>query len=428
MVLPGALVVSPSRAIRGSVRVPGDKSIAHRYALLAAMAAGRSVIRGFAPGADCRSTLSCLEGLGAQFSRSGDIVTVIGRGHMGFSSPHAPLDAGNSGTTARLLAGLLAGLPFSTTLTGDESLRRRPMRRVIEPLRRMGARVESDGGRLPMTVRGGPLEAIAFVPEVPSAQVKSAVLVAGLSATGTTRVTERQPTRNHSELAMRRFGADIRVEGSAIEVTGGRHLAGAEVDVPGDFSSAAFWCVAAASLPGSSVEVERVGLNPSRTGLLAILERAGADVTALVETTSSDEPAGRVRVAHRSLQPVVVSEDEVPGVIDELPALAAMATHGGEITVRGAGELRVKESDRISALVAGLRALGADADELPDGFHVRATRPLKGGVADAVGDHRLAMAFAVAALGATGTTTILGASAVDVSYPDFFAVLGSLTA
>jgi 3-phosphoshikimate 1-carboxyvinyltransferase len=264
--------------------------------------------------------------------------------------------------------------------------------------------------------------------EVPSAQVKSAILLAGLRASGTTRVTEPRPTRNHSELAMRRFGADIRVAGSVIELTGGRQLVGAAVDVPGDFSSAAFWCVAAASVPGSAIEVEGVGLNPSRTGLLAILERAGADVSAAVETTSSDEPVGRLRVAHRALQPFVIRPDEVPGVIDELPALAAMATHAGEITVTGAAELRVKESDRISALVAGLRALGADADELPDGFHVRARRPLQGGVADAAGDHRLAMAFAVAALGATGPTTILGASAVDISYPGFFEVLGSITA
>ena len=407
--------------------MPGDKSIAHRYAILATMAEGRSVIRGFAPGADCRCTLSCLAGLGGQFSRSGDIVTVIGRGPVGFRSPEGPLDAGNSGTTARLLAGVLAGLPFSTTLTGDDSLRRRPMRRVIEPLSRMGAHFESEGGQLPMTVLGGSLHSIDFAPEVPSAQVKSAILLAALRASGTTRVTELQPTRNHSELAMRRFGADIRLAGSAIEVTGGRPLVGADVEVPGDFSSAAFWCVAAASIPGSVVELEGVGLNPSRIGLLAILERAGADVTAVAETTSSDEPAGRLRVAHHVLQPIVVKPEEVPGVIDELPALAAMATHGGEITVTGAGELRAKESDRISALVAGLRALGADVDELADGFHVRPGRPLKGGVADAVGDHRLAMAFAVAALGATGPTTILGASAVDISYPGFFEALGSLT-
>ena len=428
MLPPGAVAVSPSRAIRGSLRAPGDKSIAHRYAILATLAAGASVIRGYAPGADCRSTLSCLERLGAQFSRSGDVVTVIGRGPLGFRSPEGPLDAGNSGTTARLLAGVLAGLPFPATLTGDDSLRRRPMHRVIDPLSRMGARFESSGGRLPITVRGGHLQGIDHVPEVPSAQVKSAVLLAGLLASGTTRVTEPRQTRNHSELAMRRFGADIRVHGATIEVTGGRQLAGADVAVPGDFSSAAFWCVAAAAVPGSAIEVEGVGLNASRTGLLAILSRAGADVTAAVETTSSDEPWGRLRVAYAGLQPVVVRPDEVPGVIDELPALGAMAALGGEITVTGAGELRVKESDRISALVAGLRALGADADELPDGFHVRASRPLTGGVADAVGDHRLAMAFAVAALGATGPTTILGATAVDISYPGLFEVLGSLTA
>jgi 3-phosphoshikimate 1-carboxyvinyltransferase len=428
MVLPGAVVISPSPSFRGRLRVPGDKSIAHRYAILASMAVGRSVIRGFAPGADCRSTLACLEGLGVTLSRTNDVVTVIGRGPDGFGSPGRPLDAGNSGTTARLLAGVLAGLPFSVTLDGDDSLRRRPMRRVIEPLTRMGARFESEGGCLPMTIHGGSLQALDYTPEVPSAQVKSAILLAGSQASGTTRVDERQPTRNHSELAMRRFGADIRVDGSTVLVTGGRRLTGLDVAVPGDFSSAAFWCVAAAAVPGSTVEVEGVGLNQTRTGLLAILRRAGAEVTASVETTAADEPAGRLTVAHGELRPLVVRPDEVPGVIDELPALAALATHGGEITVTGAGELRVKESDRISALVTGLRALGADADELTDGFHVRATRPLTGGIADAAGDHRLAMAFAVAALGALGPTTILGARVVDISYPGFFEALGSLTA
>ena len=428
MVPPGAAVVLPCRAIRGAIRAPGDKSIAHRYAILAAMAVGRSVIRGFAPGADCRSTLACLEGLGGQVSRQGDVVTVIGRGLEGFRSPGGPIDAGNSGTTARLLAGLVAGRPFSTTLTGDASLRCRPMQRVIEPLGRMGARFESAGGRLPMTIHGGSLHAIEFVPEVPSAQVKSAVLLAGLQASGTTRVVERQPTRNHSELAMQHFGADLRVDGAAIELTGGRSLAPTDVDVPGDFSSAAFWCVAAAAIPGSAVAIDGVGLNATRTGLLTVLERAGAAVSTSVEASSAGEPAGRLEVAHRGLGAVVVEPAEVPGVIDELPALAAMATHGGEITVTGAGELRVKESDRITALVTGLRALGADADELPDGFHVRAARRLRGGTADAAGDHRLAMAFAIAALGATDATTILGAGAVDISYPGFFGVLGSLAA
>jgi 3-phosphoshikimate 1-carboxyvinyltransferase len=428
MVQPDAARVTPARGVRGQLRVPGDKSIAHRYAVLASLAAGRSVIRGFAPGADCQSTLACLEALGVELSRSGDSVTVIGRGAAQFRSPRTPLNAGNSGTTARLLAGILAGLPFEATVTGDDSLMRRPMRRVIGPLSRMGARFVSNGGRLPMTVTGGPLRAIDHETEVPSAQVKSAILLAGLQASGTTRVTERQQTRNHSELAMRQFGARVDVDGLTVSVTGGPTLTPLELEVPGDFSSAAFWCVAAAALPGSAIEIEGVGLNPTRTGLLAVLKRAGAEVTFSIDANAAGEPAGRLAVAHRENRPVVVEPEEVPGLIDELPALAALATHGGEVTVTGANELRVKESDRISALVTGLRALGADADELPDGFHVRGSRRLAGGIVDSAGDHRLAMAFAVAALGARGATTILGAGAVAISYPGFFEVLGSLSA
>jgi 3-phosphoshikimate 1-carboxyvinyltransferase len=426
MVPPDSVRVTPVQRVRGRISVPGDKSIAHRYALLASLADGRSLIRGFAPGADCQSTLACLEALGIDVLRSGDSVTVIGRGPGGFRSALAPLNAGNSGTTARLLAGILAGLPFETTVTGDDSLRRRPMRRVIDPLSLMGARFQSTGGRLPMTVSGGALRSVDYATEVPSAQVKSAILLAGLQALGTSRVTEHQQTRNHSEIALRRFGADVGVDGLTVSVTGGGRLTANELTVPGDFSSAAYWCVAAAALPGSAVEIDGVGLNPTRTGLLAVLRRAGASVTASIDTSAADEPAGCLVVAHRENGPVVVEPGEVPGLIDELPALAALATHGGEITVTGAGELRVKESDRISALVAGLRALGAEAEELRDGFHVRGSRRLSGGVVESGGDHRLAMAFAVAALGAKGQTTILGASAVDISYPGFFEVLGSL--
>lgn len=408
--------------------MPGDKSISHRLAMLAAVAQGRSVIRGFAPGADCQSTLTCLESLGTEISRSGGSVTVIGRGRSGLRSPRLPLNAGNSGTTARLLAGLLAGRPIEATLTGDESLSRRPMRRVIDPLTRMGARFESAGGRLPMRVAGGSLRGIDHETELPSAQVKSAVLLAALQASGTTRVTERHQTRNHSELALRQFGADIAVDGLTVSVTGGRTLTGLDVEVPGDFSAAAFWCAAAAAIPGSVVEIEGVGLNPTRTGLLGLLERAGAEVSVSIEREEAGEPAGRIRVTSREVRPVTVAPAEVPGLIDELPALAALATCGGGIVVTGAGELRVKESDRISALVAGLRALGADAEELPDGFRVCGARRLTGGVCDSAGDHRLAMAFAVAALGASGPTTIVGAGAVGISYPGFFDVLGSLAA
>jgi 3-phosphoshikimate 1-carboxyvinyltransferase len=428
MVRPGSVVVSPAREMRGHLRVPGDKSIAHRYALLASLAQGTSVIRGFAPGADCRSTLRCLEALGVEMSRAGDSVTIIGRGPSQFRSPREALDAGNSGTTARLLSGILAALPFSVTVIGDESLSKRPMRRVIDPLSRMGAHIESNGGRLPISIGGAALRGIDYATEVPSAQVKSAILLAGLHASGTTRVTERHQTRNHTELALRQFGVEVDVEGRTVSVTGGQALTPIEASVPGDFSSAAFWCVAAAAMPGSTIEVEGVGLNPTRTGLLEVLRRAGAQVEYLIDAGTAAEPCGRLTVSYGRLRPVVIEPEEVPGLIDELPALAAFATHGGAITVTGASELRVKESDRISALVSGLRALGADAEELPDGFRVTGGRPLSGGVADAAGDHRLAMAFAVAGLGARGPSTILGASAVDISYPGFFTVLESLTA
>jgi 3-phosphoshikimate 1-carboxyvinyltransferase len=428
MLLSGAVVVNPVHTVRGRLRVPGDKSIAHRYALLASLSRGTSVIRGFAPGADCRSTLRALEELGVEISCAGDAVTIIGRGPGPFRSPRGPIDAGNSGTTTRLLAGVLAGQRFPVTLTGDVSLSRRPMRRVIDPLSRMGARIVSDNGHLPMTITGAALRAITHATEVPSAQVKSAILLAGLQASGTTRVTESKQTRNHTELALRQFGAIVDVDGNTVSVTGGQPLAALEATVPGDFSSAAFWCVAAAAMPGSRIDIDGVGLNATRTGLLAVLRRAGAVVEAVTDRHAAGEPLGRLTVSHGGLRPVAVEPGEVPGLIDELPALAAMATHGGAITVTGASELRVKESDRISALVSGLRALGAEAEELPDGFRVTGRRQLTGGIADAAGDHRLAMAFAVAALGASGASTILGAEAVDVSYPGFFTVLGSVGA
>jgi 3-phosphoshikimate 1-carboxyvinyltransferase len=292
----------------------------------------------------------------------------------------------------------------------------------------MGAHITSAGGRLPMTIAGGPLAAIDHVTEVPSAQVKSAVLLAGLLAAGTTRVTEGAQTRNHTELALRQFGVALRVEGATAAIEGGQEPRPGEFTVPGDFSSAAFWCLAAAALPRSEIRVTGVGLNPTRTALLGVLARAGADVTTQVSSDDGGEAVGALIVRHAALRPFTIGPSEVPGLIDELPGLAALATFGGEVTVTGAGELRVKESDRISALVSGLRGLGADADELADGFHVSGRRPLAGGMADAAGDHRLAMAFAVAALGAREPSTILGSGAVDVSYPGFFDVLESLRA
>jgi 3-phosphoshikimate 1-carboxyvinyltransferase len=333
----------------------------------------------------------------------------------------------NSGTTTRLLAGILAAHPFSTTLTGDLSLRARPMRRVIEPLERMGANFQSADGRLPLTVVGGALIGIEFSPDVPSAQVKSAVLFAGLQASGTTEVREPAQTRNHTELALQTFGVDI---GSDRErcttLLGGQRPVGCRVRVPGDPSSAAFWAVAAAGLPGSDIEILDVGLNPTRVAFLDVLRRAGALIELHVENPGEPEPIGSIRVRHGTLREIRIRPDEVPALIDELPVLAALATFGGGITVGGAAELRVKESDRISALVAGLRALGASAEESPDGFSVEGTQPLSGGTADACGDHRLAMAFAIAALGARRASLIQGADAVAVSYPLFFETLETI--
>jgi 3-phosphoshikimate 1-carboxyvinyltransferase len=353
---------------------------------------------------------------------------IAGRGIRGLRRAESILDAGNSGSTIRMLSGILAAHPFETTVTGDDSLRRRPMGRVIVPLERMGARIGSDSGRAPLSILGRvPLDAIDFQPEVPSAQVKSAVLLAGLHADGITRVTEPLATRDHTERALRAFGATTISEGRRISIAGGQRLRAVDLPVPGDISSAAFWLVAGASLPGSHVVVEAVGLNPTRTGVMDVLRRAGADIGA-EETTSGalGEPIGTIVVRHGTLRDVVVQPEEVPGVIDELPVLAALATHGGSLSVSGAQELRVKESDRISALADGLRRMGAQIEERPDGFEVRATGRLRGGEVEAHDDHRLAMAFAIAALGATGPTTIHGAGAAAVSYPEFFTVLESL--
>jgi 3-phosphoshikimate 1-carboxyvinyltransferase len=430
-----AVMVRPAGSVRGRVRPPGDKSISHRYALLAAIAEGRSLIRGYSTGGDCASTLRCLRGLGVEIREVGRYppagldIEVTGRGVGGLRPYAGMLDAGNSGSTIRMLSGILAGHPFSTSITGDDSLQRRPMRRIIVPLERMGARVTSDEGRPPLTIEGTyPLSAIDFEPEVPSAQVKSAVLLAGLHAKGVTRVQEPLSTRDHTERALRVFGARVSSVDRTVSLEGGQRLLGRTLNVPGDISSAAFWLVAASALPGSEVTIEEVGLNPTRTGIIDILRRMGARIETMPLGTSETEPMGTITVRHGELASIAIAPEEVPGVIDELPVLAALATHGGALTVTGAQELRVKESDRISALADGFRRMGADIDEQPDGFRVSATRRLRGGEVDARHDHRLAMAFAIAALGASGPTTIQGAGAAAVSYPEFFSVLESLRA
>lgn len=429
-----AVTVQPAARVRGRVRLPGDKSVSHRYALLGALATGTTTIDGYSTGGDCASTLRCLAGLGVSVTRetapdgTGLRVQVEGRGLAGLQPPTGPLDAGNSGSTIRMLSGILAAHPFTTIVGGDESLSRRPMRRGIVPLERMGARIASVDGRPPLTITGSRnLTAIDYTTEVPSAQVKSAVLLAGLHAPGTTSVTEAIATRDHTELALKTFGVRVQRSRTTVSVAGGQALTARQLLVPGDISSAAFWMVAAAALPGSDVTIEGVGLNPTRTGIIGVLRRMGAEIDVQPVASNAAEPIGTIRVRHGGFTATEIAPEEVPGVIDELPVLAALAALGGELTVSGAAELRVKESDRITSLADGLRRLGARIDERPDGFHVRGGR-MTGGTADALGDHRLAMAFSIAALGAAAPSTIEDAGAAAVSYPEFFSILDSLRA
>ena len=425
------LRVHPARRLRGTLRVPGDKSISHRYLLLAAIADGPTELRHLAPGEDVAATIACLAGLGVSIDAIGDgAVAVVGRGWAGLSAPPRVLDAANSGTTMRLLAGLVAGRPFTTSITGDASLRRRPMARVIDPLTAMGAAIESDHQRAPLTVRGGGLRGIEWRPPVASAQVKSAIMLAGLSAHGETTVHEPLPTRDHTERAFPIFGLTAHVDGTTVTVPGEQDAVAPSppsLEVPGDPSSASVWAAAAAALPGSMVQIDGVCLNPRRLGALRALARMGGEVSITEDALLGGEPVGTIRVAHGEHRGLTLTPQEVPDLIDELPILAARAALGGRLAVTGAGELRVKESDRISALVSGLRALGVRAVERPDGFVVEGDARPTGGHADAAGDHRLVMAFAIVGLGASAPVSIGGAEAVAVSYPAFAADLASLT-
>jgi len=422
--------VRPARApLSGSARVPGDKSISHRMALVAAVAPGRSAISGFSRAGDCEATLSVLRDLGVPIERaSGDIV-IEGVGWDRLLSPERDLDCGRSGTTMRLACGLLAGSALDLTLTGDPQLLARPMERVAEPLRLMGATVETSDGRPPVRLQGGWLSGIEYELPVASAQVKSAVLLAGLRADGITTIVEAVPSRDHTERLL--SWLDVPVEtaespGRRVSVRRAEPRA-FEASVPGDISSAAPLLAAAAAVPGSSVTIEDVGLNPTRTAFLEVLARLGAEVEIEPSAETGPEPVGAVTVAHGDLRAVEIGESEVPALIDELPLVGVLgALSEGATIVRGATELRVKESDRIAGLVGGLRALGADADELPDGFTVTGPAKLSGGAVDSVGDHRLAMAFAVAALAATGPLSIEGLDSVADSFPSFVPTLESL--
>jgi 3-phosphoshikimate 1-carboxyvinyltransferase len=427
---PTAEVRPADGPLAGACRVPGDKSICHRAALIGAVAAGASLIRGFSPAGDCGATLDVLAALGVSVTRHGEEVRIDGRGPGQLSAPAAPLDCRRSGTTMRLAAGLLAAAPFRSVLTGDDQLLRRPMERVAEPLRRMGARVElAGGGRAPMAIEGGPLTGIEYRLPVASSQVKAVVLLAGLQASGQTTVIEPVPTRDHTERLLAWLAAPVRRDlvGGAVRTTiRPAAVKPFELTVPGDLSSAAPLMAAAALVHGSDVLIRDVGQNPTRTGFLGALERMGAAVEVL-RSSGRPEPRGGIRVRHAPLKAITVEAAHVPSVVDELPLLGLLGTQAEGVTrVVGASELRVKESDRIAGLVAGLRALGADAHELDDGFVVRGPTRLRGGRCDARADHRLAMTFAVAGLIAGGPVEVVGTEYLADSFPGFLDVLEGL--
>ncbi len=426
-----SIKLSRSGPLRGEVTPPPDKSISHRALIFASIASGRSIIRNLLRADDPLRTLGAVRALGIEVRDSGDAVEVYGEGLHGLKEPEDVIDCGNSGTTMRMLAGLLSGQPFFSVLTGDDSLRRRPMNRVIEPLGMMGATLyaRAEGTLAPLAVKGGGLEGIDYRSPVASAQVKSAVILAALYASGETVLREPGKSRDHTERMLPAMGASVRVEGLNVRVEGGGELRPLEVTIPGDFSSAAFFMAAAAVVEGSEIMIRNVGINPTRTGLLGVMRRMGADVEVLNERDVSGEPVGDILCRYTGrLAAAEISPEEVPAMIDEFPVLCVLACRAeGTTTVRGAAELRVKESDRIAAMAAELRRMGAEVTEHPDGLEISGPVDLSGALLDAHDDHRVAMALSVAALAAEGETTVRGVSAVDISFPGFYERMLELT-
>ena len=418
--------IQPAKVVAGGVAPPGDKSISHRYAMLAGIADGTSELSNFALAADCHSTLGCMRALGAEVKVERTLVRVTGRGLHGLKSSWRALDAGNSGTTMRLLSGILAGQSFTTKIGGDDSLNKRPMKRILTPLREMGAQISArDDNFAPLEIRGGKLHGIHYEMPVASAQVKSAVLLAGLFAEGETSVTEPARTRDHTELALEEFGAPIERHGltTRIHANGKLKLAGRKAEVPGDLSSAVFFIAAASMFPDSSLHIQGVGLNPTRTAILDVFARMGASIQMLSLRSVQGEVIGDIAVKGAHLKGGVIAGAEIPLLIDELPMLAVLGPFTEEgIEIRDASELRVKESDRIAALAENLRRMGSAVEERPDGLKVagRSAGRLRGAEIEPHGDHRIAMAFSVAALAADSPTTIRDAECAGVSYPTFY--------
>ena len=418
-----------SGSLKGEIQVPGDKSISHRAVMLGSLAKGTTRITGFLQGADCLSTISCFEKMGVSIENKGDVVLVHGNGLHGLKKPETILDCGNSGTTTRLISGILSAQDFDVTLTGDASIQKRPMKRIMEPLSRMGADITSIRGNdcAPLLIRGTKLHGIHYTSKVASAQVKSAILLAGLYADGITQVTEPFVSRNHSERMLKLFGASVSTEGTTASISPATQLYGQKVMVPGDISSAAYFIAAGLMVPGSEILIKNVGINPTRDGLLHVCRAMGADLTLLNVRGQEGEPTADILVRHSALHGTTVGGAIIPTLIDELPMIAAMAAAAeGETRICDAGELKVKESNRIAVMVENLTAMGADVTETEDGMIIRGGKPLHGAVINSHLDHRIAMTFAVTAQCAEGLTTIQGADCVNISYPRFYEELMGL--
>ncbi|MFT4105325.1 MAG: 3-phosphoshikimate 1-carboxyvinyltransferase [Lacrimispora sp.] len=419
-----------SSPLKGEITIPGDKSISHRSVMFGAIAKGTTEISHFLQGADCLSTISCFQKMGIEIENSNDTVIVHGKGLRGLKRPDSILDCGNSGTTTRLISGLLAAQDFDVTLTGDESIQKRPMKRIMEPLSMMGADIRSlkDNGCAPLSITGKKLHSIHYTSPVASAQVKSCILLAGLYAEGETKVTEPYVSRNHSEIMLKYFGASVRTEGTTACITPAQELYGNRIVVPGDISSAAFFLAAGLMVPGSEILVKNVGINPTRDGIIHVCRDMGADITLLGVNTDSGEPTADILVKSGPLHGITIGGAIIPTLIDELPMIAAMACFAeGETVIKDAAELKVKESNRIDIMVRNLSAMGADVVETEDGMIIKGGKPLHGAVIDSRLDHRIAMTFAVTGLCAEGETEILGAECVNVSYPGFYEDLKKLS-
>ncbi len=423
------MAITKVKSLKGEIKIPGDKSISHRGVMFGSISDGITELTGFLDGADCRSTIGCFKAMGIDISQENDHVIIHGKGLHGLSAPKQMLDVGNSGTTTRLISGILAGQSFVSSLNGDESIQKRPMKRIITPLSQMGANIRSikDNGCAPLEIGGAPLKPIHYDSPVASAQVKSCILLAGLYADGITSVTEPVVSRNHTELMLSGFGADIKSEGLTASIVGGPKLVGQKIEVPGDISSAAYFIVAGLICPNADILIKNVNTNPTRAGIIKVAQDMGGNIELINERVVSGEPVADIHVCSSELHGCTVSGDIIPTLIDEIPVIAVMAAcANGQTTIKDAAELKVKESDRIATVTENLKNMGCDIIATEDGMIINGGNPLNGTIVNTYLDHRIAMSFAIAGLVANGETTFDNEACCSISYPTFFETLNQI--